>query len=135
MSHFINVAIFSLIVLVAILVLARYPDSGPGRIAFARLGPVPLRFEPRSRYLLRWAACAADWFAQAIVAFVIGWLARDVSPSLADSLPFLVLWLVVVPLLAIVSLAGSALALVAFLWRRHVGAERAAGGASEAVKT
>ena len=48
MSQFINVAIFSGIVLVAILVLARYPNSWLGRIAFARLGPVPLRFEPRS---------------------------------------------------------------------------------------
>ncbi len=135
MSQFINVAIFSGIVLVAILVLARYPDSWLGRIAFARLGPVPLRFELRSRYFLRWAAFAADWFAQAICAFVSGWLAWGAAPSLADSLPFIVLWLVVVPLLAMVSLAGTALALVAFLWRRHVGAERAARGASEPVKT
>ena len=135
MSQFINVAIFSGIVLVAILVLARYPDSWLGRIAFARLGPVPLRFEPRSRYFLRWAAFAADWFAQAIFAFVIGWLAWGAAPSLADSLPFIVLWLVVVPLLAIVSLAGTAVALGAYTWRRHFGAERAAGAASGAIKT
>lgn len=135
MSHFINVAIFSLIVLAAILVLARYPSSWFGRVAFARLGPVPLRFEPRSRYFLRWAAFAADWFAQAIFAFVIGWLAWSAAPSLADSLPFIVLWLVVVPLLAIVSLVGTAVALVAYTWRRHVGAERRGSAASEALKT
>ena len=135
MSHFINVAIFSVIVLVAILLLAHYPNSWLGRVAFARLRPAPLRFEPRSRYFRRWAAFAADWLAQAIFAFVIGWLALHRAPSLADSLPFLVLWLVVVPVLAIVSLAGSALALVAFLWRRHIGAERAPGGGSQAVKT
>ena len=46
MSHFIDVAIFSGIVLVAILLLARYPNSWLGRIAFERLGPMPLRFEP-----------------------------------------------------------------------------------------
>lgn len=135
MSHFINVAIFSLIVLAAILVLARYPRSWSGRVAFARLGPVPLRFEPRSRYFLRWAAFAADWFAQAIFVFLIGWLAWSAAPSLADSLPFIVLWLVVVPLLAIVSLVGTAVALVAYTWRRHVGAERRGSAASEALKT
>lgn len=135
MSHFINVAIFSVIVLMAILLLARYPNSWFGRIAFARLGPMPLRFEQRSRYFLRWAGYAADWFAQAVFAFVIGWLAWSAAPSLADSLPFIALWLVVVPLLAIVSLTGTAVALVAYTWRRHVGAERRARAASGAVKT
>jgi hypothetical protein len=134
MGHFINAAIFSLIVLVVISLVARYPESWPGRILFARLGPVPGRFEPRSRYFLRWAAYAADWFVQASFAFAIGWAAWRAEPSLADSLPFLVLWLVVVPLLAIASLTGSALAVAAFLWRRYVGAERASG-ASGALRT
>jgi hypothetical protein len=135
LSHFINVAIFSVIVLVAILVLAHYPNSWLGRVAFARLGPVPLRFEPRSLYFLRWAAFAADWFAQAILVFLIGWLVWSAAPSLSDSLPFIVLWLVVVPLLAIVSLVGTAVALVAYTWRRHLGAERRSSAASKALKT
>jgi hypothetical protein len=134
MRHFIDIAIFSTIVLVAICLLARYSDSWLGRIVFTRLGPVPLRRELRSRYFLRWAAYAAGWFAQAVFAFALGWAAWRLVPTLAESLPFLVLWLVVVPLLAIVSLAGSAVAVVAFLWRRLVGAERAAGRASDAVK-
>jgi hypothetical protein len=134
MRHFIDIAIFSAIVLVAICLLARYPDSWLGRIVFARLGPMPLRRELRSRYFLRWAACAAGWFAQAVFVFALGWAAWRMAPALAESLPFLVLWLVVVPLLAIVSLAVSAVAVVAFLWRRLFGAERAASHASGAVK-
>ena len=135
MSHFIDVAIFSVIVLVAILLLARYPNSWLGRIAFERLGPMPLRFEPRSRYILRWAGYAADWFAQAVFAFLIGWLAWGTAPWLADSLPFIVLWLVVVPLLALVSLVGTVIALVAYTWRVHFGAERRVRAASGVVKT
>jgi hypothetical protein len=134
MRQFIDIAIFSAIVLVAICLLARYPDSWLGRIAFSRLGPTPLRRELRSRYFLRWAAYAAGWFAQAVFMFALGWVAWRLVPSLAESLPFLVLWLVVVPLLAIVSLAGSAVAVVAFLWRRLVGAERAVRHASGPVK-
>ena len=86
MSHFIDVAIFSGIVLMAILLLARYPNSWLGRIAFARLGPVPLRFEPRSRYFLRWAGYAADWFAQAVFAFLIGRTSLQHSPPSEDGL-------------------------------------------------
>ena len=134
MRHFIDIAILSAIVLVAICLLARYPDSWLGRIVFTRLGPTPLRRELRSRYFLRWAAYAAGWFAQAVGAFALGWVAWWRVPSLAESLPFLVLWLVVIPLLATVSLAGSAMAVVAFLWRRCVGAERAAGAVSGPVK-
>jgi hypothetical protein len=135
MTHFIDVAIFSAIVLVAILLLARYPNSWLGRIAFTRLGPAPLRSEPRSRRFLHWAGFAAEWLAQAVFAFLIGWLAWGAAPSLADSLPFIVLWLVVVPLLAVVSLAGTLAALVAYTWRRHVGAERTPGARSGVVKT
>ncbi|HEX8012535.1 MAG TPA: hypothetical protein VF814_16615 [Casimicrobiaceae bacterium] len=134
MSHLINAAIFSLLTFAAIRLLARYPESRLGRIAFARLGPTPLRFELRSYYFLRWAAYAADWFVQALCVFAIGWSAWRVAPSLADSLPFVVLWLVVVPMLAIVSLAGAALAIVAFLWRRYVGAERVARHRSDPIK-
>jgi hypothetical protein len=134
MDHFINVAIFSAITFVAICVLARYPSSWLGRIAFARLGPAPVRLESRSHYFLRWAAYAADWFIQAVFVFAIGWGTWRVAPGLADSLPFVVLWLVVVPLLAIVSLAGFALALVAFLWTRFVGAERAARHGSDPIR-
>ena len=134
MSHFVDIAILSMIVLVAICLLARYPDSWLGRLVFARLGPAPMPRELRSRYLLRWAACAAGWFAQAVFAFALGWAAWRLVPSLSDSLPFVVLWLVVVPLLAIVALAGSTVAIVAVLWRRFFGAERAAGAAHDAVK-
>ena len=134
MRHFVDIAILSMVVLVAICLLARYPDSWLGRLVFARLGPAPLPRELRSHYLLRWAACAAGWFAQAVFAFGLGWVAWRVAPSLADSLPFVVLWLVVVPLLAIFALAGSVFAIVAVLWRRFFGAERATSSATDAAK-
>jgi hypothetical protein len=133
-SHFIDTAILSAIVLTAIFVFSRYPDSGVGRVLFMRLGPLPLPRERRSRYLLRWSRCAAGWFAQCVVALVAGWGAWRVEPALGASLPFVVLWLVVVPLLAVASLAGSLLALAAFAWRRLAGAERSTASASLAAK-
>jgi hypothetical protein len=124
MRQFIEIAVFWATVFVAICVLARFPDSWPGRIVFARQGPLPLRGEPRSRYLLRWALFAASWLVQALLVLAIGWEAMRLDPSLSGSLFFQVFWIVVVPLLAGVALLVSLLALTASLWRRYVGAER-----------
>jgi hypothetical protein len=124
MRQFIEIAVFWAVVFVAICVLARFPDSLPGRIVFARQGPLPLRGEPRSRYLLRWALFAASWLVQALLVLAMGWEAMRLDPSLSGSLFFQVFWIVVVPLLAVVALVVSLLALTASLWRRYVGAER-----------
>ncbi len=134
MRQFVDIAVFWAVVLVGICVLARFPQSWLGRVLFARLGPLPLRGEPRSRYLLRWALYAAGWFAQAIVVLAIGAVALRLQPWLAESLYFLVFWAVVVPLFAIVALSGSLLAGSAALWRRHIGAERRAGSRSPAIQ-
>jgi hypothetical protein len=135
MRQFIEVAVFWAVVFVSICVLARFPDSWPGRIAFARLGPRPMRGEPRSRYLLRWAQYGAGWFAQALFVLGIGWEARQLNASLADALWFQVFWMAVVPLLAAAGLLGSLLALCAALWVRYVGAERRQRRAAHAVQT
>jgi hypothetical protein len=125
MREFVNVAVFWIIVLAGICVLARFPQSWLGRMLFTRLGPLPFRGESRSRYLLRWASYAAGWFVQAVLVLGIGAIALQFHPWLAESLYFLVFWAIVVPLLAIVALIVSSLAVVAALWRRYVGAERA----------
>lgn len=134
MRQFIEIALFWVIVFVAICVLARFPESWPGRVLFARQGPLPLRREPRSRYLLRWSLFAASWFGQALAVLAIGWAASYLYPWLAGSLFFQVFWLAVVPLLAVVALLTAVSALTASLWRRYLGAERRTRRASHAVQ-
>jgi hypothetical protein len=134
MRQFIEIALFWVIVFVAICVLARHPESWPGRILFARQGPLPLRREPRSRYLLRWALYCASWFAQAVLVLALGWVALRFDPTLFASLFFQVFWLAVVPLLAVVALVAALATLAAALWRRHLGAERRKRGAAQAAQ-
>ena len=134
MRQFVEIAVFWAVVFVAICVLARFPDSWPGRILFARQGPLPHRGELRSHYLLRWALFAADWLVQAMLVLAIGWGAMRLDPSLSGSLFFQVFWMVVVPLFAVVALLVSLLALTASLWRRYVGAERRKRDTSHAVR-
>jgi hypothetical protein len=134
MRPFVDIAVFWAVVLVGICLLARFPGSWLGRIVFARLGPLPIRGELRSRYLLRWALFGAGWFTQAILVLAIGAVAFRLQPWLAESLYFLVFWGVVVPLLATVALSGSLLAVGAALWRRYIGAERRAGSRSHPVQ-
>lgn len=134
MRQFVEITLFWALVLVAICVLARFPDSWPGRILFARQGPLPIRGQPRSRYLLRWSAYAAGWFAQAMFVLGIGWAALRLDSSLADALFFQVFWMVEVPLLAAAGLLGSLLALGAALWL-YLGAERRKRRPSHVVPT
>jgi hypothetical protein len=125
MREFASIAVFWIVVLAGICVLARFPRSWLGRLLFARLGPLPVRGESRSRYLLRWGSYGAGWFAQAVLVLGIGAIALQLQPWLAESLYFLVFWAIVVPLLAIAALTISVVAVSAALWRRYVGAERA----------
>jgi hypothetical protein len=133
MRQFIEIAVFWGIVLIAICVLSRYPESWPGRILFARQGPLPLSREPRSRYLLRWSLYCANWFVQAGVVLAIGWAALRLDSSLYAALFFQVFWLAVVPLMAAVALLASLATLAAALWRRHFGAERRKRGDAQAI--
>ena len=134
MRPFVDIAVFWAVVLAGICVLARFPESWLGRILFARLGPLPIGGEPRSRYLLRWAFFGVGWFVQAILVLGIGAAALRLEPWLAESLYFLVFWAVVVPVLAAFALAGALLAVGAAVWRRYIGAERRAGRRSHAVQ-
>ena len=134
MRPFVDIAVFWAVVLAGICVLARFPESWLGRILFARLGPLPIGGEPRSRYLLRWAFFGVGWFVQAILVLGIGAAALRLEPWLAESLYFLVFWAVVVPMLAAVALAGALLAVGAAVWRRYIGPERHAGRRSHAIQ-
>lgn len=135
MRQFLEIAVFWAVVLAAICLVARFPESWPGRILFARQGPLPIRGQPRSRYFMRWAGYGAGWFAQALLVLAVGWEVRQLDPSLGEALFFQVFWTAVVPLLAVVALAGSLLALTLSLWTRYLGAERRKRGASHAVQT
>lgn len=135
MRQFVEIVLFWVLVLIAICVLARFPDSWPGRIVFARQGPLPIRGQPRSRYLLRWSAYGAGWFAQAMVVLGIGWEALRLDPTLGDTLFFQVFWMVVVPLLAAAGLVGALLALAAALCVRYLGAERRHRRSAPAIPT
>jgi hypothetical protein len=135
MRQFIEIVLFWVVILVAICVLARFPESWLGRILFARQGPLPIRGQPRSRYLLRWSAYAAGWFAQAMLVLGIGWEALRTDASLASALFFQVFWMAVVPLLAVAGLLGALFALGTALWIRYLGAERRDRRPSRAIPT
>lgn len=134
MEPFIEISLFWAAVFVAIWVVSRFPESWPGRVLFAHQGPLPVRGEPRSRYLMRWAKYAAGWFLQAALVLLIGWAGRQLDPALFDDLFFQVFWMVIVPLAAAVALLGSLGALTASLWRRYLGAERRGRRASHPAR-
>jgi hypothetical protein len=116
-----KVVAFWIVVCAAIWLLKRIPDSLPARIAFARLGPSPLRGELRSLYLRRWAGCAGTWFAQALSILAAGWIALRWNTMLAESTSFLAFWAIVVPVLGGVAGVSALSALIASLWLRRFG--------------
>src|SRR5213593_3517638 len=107
MRHLLHIAMFWIVVVVAIRLAVCFPHSLLARILFAPFGPVPIRSEARSDYLLRCARFGASWFMQATAFFVAGWMALDTDASLGDSLYFLVLWAVIIPVLGGVALLAS----------------------------
>jgi hypothetical protein len=119
MRHIVEIVAFWAIVIVAVQLLAQFPNTLLARVCFSRQGPLPIRGESRSDYLLRWSSYWIGWFAQALVVFGLGWIALRWDPSLSDSMVFLVFWGVVVPLLGCVGLLGALFALVASFFVRH----------------
>jgi hypothetical protein len=108
-------------VIVAIRLAVCFPRSLLARIFFSTFGPVPIRGEPKSDYLLRCARFGGSWFMQAAFFVVASWVALRWDTSLGDSLFFLVLWAVVVPALGGVALLASVWAFVHSLWVRWFG--------------
>jgi hypothetical protein len=124
MRQLFHIAAFWIVVVVAIRAAVCFPHSLPARIFFSEFGPVPIRGEAKIDYLLRCARFGASWFMQAAVLFVLGWVALDWHASFADSLYFLVLWAVTIPVLGGVALLASLWALARSLWIRRFGGGR-----------
>ena len=120
MLQLFHIAAFWVIVVVAIRAAVCFPHSLLARIFFSQFGPVPIRSEEKCAYLLR----RVRWFMQAVFLFLVGWVALDWDASLADSLYFLVLWAVTIPVLGGVALLASLWALARLLWVRRFGGVR-----------
>jgi hypothetical protein len=121
MSFLTRVVVFWFVVIAAISILRLFPRSLLARVLFAPQGPVPQRGEPRSRYMLRWAAYWESWVVQCVIVFAACWLVTSWLPALAESLWFLALWVAVVPALAAVASFACLVALVAWAKARIVG--------------
>jgi len=134
MRELLHIAAFWVVVVVAIRVAVCFPHSLPARILFWRLGPLPLRGEPQALYLLRCARFGGSWFLQAALLFGIGWVVLRWDASLADSLFFLVLWAVVVPLLGGVALVTALFALGRAVWAWRFGRGGSASGSAHATQ-
>ena len=124
MRQLFHIAAFWVVVVVAIRAAVCFPHCLLARIFFSQFGPVPIRGEAKSSYLLRCARFGGSWFMQASFLFVVGWVALDWNASLADSLYFLVLWAVTIPVLGGVALLASLWALARSLWVRRFGGAR-----------
>jgi hypothetical protein len=124
MRQLFHIAAFWIIVVVAIRAAVCFPKSLIARIFFSQFGPVRIRGEAKSNYLLRCARFGGGWFMQAAFLFVVGWVALDWYAPLADSLYFLVLWAVIIPVLGGIALLASLWALARSLWVWRFGGAR-----------
>ena len=112
---------FWIVVVVAMRLAVSFPRSLLARVFFTTFGPEPILGETKANYLLRCARFGASWFAQSLVLFAAGWLYLAWQPALADSLFFMVLWAVVIPLLGGAALIVSLCTLSRGLWIRSFG--------------
>jgi hypothetical protein len=124
MPQLFHIAAFWIVVVVTIRLAVCFPRSLLARVFFSQFGPVPIRGEAKSDYLLRCARFGGSWFMQAAFLFVVGWVALDWDASLVDSLYFLVLWAVTIPMLGGIALLASLWALARLLWVRRFGGVR-----------
>ena len=124
MRQLFYIAAFWVVVLVTIRLAVCFPQSLLARVFFSQFGPVPIRGEAKSDYLLRCVRFGGSWFIQTLILFVVGWIALGWEASLADSLYFLVLWAVVIPMLGGVVFLASLWALARLLWIRWFGGAR-----------
>jgi hypothetical protein len=116
MRHVVYMAAYWIVVVIAIRLAVCFPRSLLARALFLPIGPVRLRGESHRAYLTRWARVTFDWSVQAAVLFVAGWLALLWAPSMLESLAFVVLWAVVIPLLGATSLLAAMLAMARATW-------------------
>ena len=128
MPELFHIAAFWAIVVVAIRLAVCFPRSILARILFSHHGPLPVRGESQADYFLRSARFAGSWLMQAGFLLIVGWAGIQWEASLLDSLYFLVLWAVVVPVLGSVALLAALFAVGRSLWTRW--ADRASSTSS-----
>jgi len=109
---------FWIVVVVAMRLAVSSPRSLLARIFFTPFGPEPLGGESRLAFLLRCARFGESWFAQSLALFAAGWLVQLSLPAVADSLFFVVLWAVVIPVIGACALVVSLYSLCRCLWIR-----------------
>jgi hypothetical protein len=66
MPELLHVAVFWVFVIVAIRVGVCFPNSLFARILFLHYGPIAIRGEPKTEYLLRCARFRCNWFVQVL---------------------------------------------------------------------
>ena len=118
MRQLFYIVVFWIVVVVTTRLATYFPDSLLARVLFMQFGPVPVRGESKADYLLRCARFAGSWFVQALLLWIVGWMVLRWQATLADSLYFLALWAVVIPLLGGVAFLVSLCALCRCLWIR-----------------
>ena len=111
---------FWTVVVVAMRLAVSFPKSLLARVFFTPFGPEPLRGETKSAFLLRCACFGASWFAQSLALFAAGCLVRLWMPVLVDSLFFVVLWAVVIPVIGGGALVASLYSLSRWFWIRSI---------------
>ena len=121
MQQLFFIVAFWIIVVVAMRLAVSFPRSLLARVFFTPFGPEPMQGEAKVDYLLRCARFAGSWFVQSLALFGAGWLALARIPILADSLFFMVLWAVVIPLLGSGAFVVSLGAWFRCLWIRSSG--------------
>jgi len=116
MRHLLYMGAYWLVVFVAIRLAVCFPRSLLARMLFLPLDPTRIRGESRPAYLVRCARLAIGWSAQACALLVAGWLAVRWNVSLLESLSFVVLWAVVIPLIATASLLAALITIARSIW-------------------
>ena len=110
---------FWIVVVVAMRLAVSFPRSLLARVFFTEFGPEPVPGETKADYLLRCARFGGSWFLQSLALFAVGWVALYWQAALADSLYFMVLWAVIIPLLGGAALLVSLFALLRRFWIRY----------------
>jgi hypothetical protein len=133
MLELFHIAAFWAVVVVVIRLAVCFPQSILARFLFSHHGPLPVRGESPADYFLRCARFAGGWSLQAGFLLFVGWACIQWDPSLLDSLCFVVLWAVVIPVLGSMALLAALFAVCRSLWARWLGRARSPSGSPHAA--
>jgi|GEM_PF-6289700 len=108
MTFYAKLLIFWIVVVVAIKLLRRFPDSAMSRFAFNWNGPVPNENETLSHYMLRWALYA---FKHGLIIFILIFggifVGQRINPNIFENQYFQMFFLFGLPLLLGMAVLGG----------------------------